>query len=178
LDDWTEDDIEMGLASASNWDSSTVKIRVPCDGVKCPKEDAPEFSIPGIYHRDIVQVITELFQEPGFKQLHLTPFTQWWQPFDDRGSIKVYGEIYTSEAMLEAQVEVNQLPIKNPEHARLERVVVPLNLYTDSTHVAQFSTASLWPSYVSIGNQSKYNRAKPSKFSMHHIAYFPSISLV
>lgn len=92
----------------------------------------------------------------------------------DDDPIQVYGEMYTSEAMLEADAEIQSLVLD--EHAELPHVVVPVMLYTDSTYVAQFGDASLWPGYVSIGNQSKYDRVKPSIFSSHHVAYFPLVS--
>lgn len=173
LDKWVPDDIGISLANASDWKESTVKIRVPCDGVKCAEDDSPEFAVHGVYTREITDVITNIFQEPDFNVLHLTPFTQWWKPGDGEDPVKVYGEMYTSDAMIEADLDIQSLILE--EHAELPRVVVPVMLYTDSTHVAQFGDASLWPGYVSIGNQSKYERAKPSTFSNHHIAYFPSV---
>jgi hypothetical protein len=172
LDSWAPDEAELGLAAASDWNKSSVKIRVPCDGVKCPEDDAPEFEVQ-VYTREITDVITNIFQEPGFNALHLTPFTQWWKPSDGEDPVQVYGEMYTSEAMIEADLDIQSLVLE--EHAELPRVVVPVMIYTDSTHVAQFGDASLWPGYVSIGNQSKYERAKPSTFSNHHIAYFPLV---
>ncbi|KAI0647705.1 hypothetical protein C8Q79DRAFT_999321 [Trametes meyenii] len=45
--------------------------------------------------------------------------------------------------------------------------------WSDSTHLADFGTASLWPIYVQFGNQSKYERAKPSARACHHAAYIP-----
>lgn len=35
----------------------------------------------------------------------------------------------------------------------------------------------MWPTYLYIGNQSKYPRGKPSECSAHHIAYIPSVSI-
>lgn len=57
----------------------------------------------------------------------------------------------------------------------LERVVVPIMGYSDSTHLASFGTASICPGYLWFGSQSKYSRAKPSKFAAHHLVYFPSV---
>ncbi|KAH7871046.1 uncharacterized protein C8R40DRAFT_1175015 [Lentinula edodes] len=47
--------------------------------------------------------------------------------------------------------------------------------YSDSTHLASFGTASICPGYLWFGSQSKYSRAKPSKFAAHHLVYFPSL---
>ncbi len=59
----------------------------------------------------------------------------------------------------------------------LDTVVAPMMLYSDSTHLANFGTASLWPAYVGLGLMSKYKRAIPSSFGNHHLAYFPVVSL-
>ncbi|KAL4247850.1 hypothetical protein ABKN59_007538 [Abortiporus biennis] len=48
-------------------------------------------------------------------------------------------------------------------------------LYSDSTHLAVFGTTSLWPVYLSFGNQSKYERAKTTSNALHHIAYLPKL---
>ncbi|EMD41493.1 hypothetical protein CERSUDRAFT_90057 [Gelatoporia subvermispora B] len=48
-------------------------------------------------------------------------------------------------------------------------------LYSDSTHLTNFGTDSCWPLGLFMGNQSKYDRAKPSLNPMHHVAYIPSM---
>ncbi|KAK7696214.1 hypothetical protein QCA50_000867 [Cerrena zonata] len=57
----------------------------------------------------------------------------------------------------------------------LERIVCGLMLYSDSTHLASFGSASLWPLYMYFGNQSKYVRVRPSSGSCHHVAYIPKL---
>ncbi|KAJ7325436.1 hypothetical protein DFH08DRAFT_926310 [Mycena albidolilacea] len=43
-------------------------------------------------------------------------------------------------------------------------------LWSDSTHLANFGTVSLWPLYTFFGNLSKYMRAKPTSNSGYHQA--------
>jgi hypothetical protein len=62
-----------------------------------------------------------------------------------------------------------------PVDETLESVVVPIMLYSDSTHLATFSTAALWPIYFFIGLTLKYIWTKPTTFSAHHLAYIPSV---
>src|SRR6266567_260860 len=50
-------------------------------------------------------------------------------------------------------------------------------LDSDSTHLANFGTATLWPVYTLFSNQSKYSCAKPSNFAAHHVAYLPLVRL-
>ncbi|TBU38821.1 hypothetical protein BD309DRAFT_930000, partial [Dichomitus squalens] len=61
----------------------------------------------------------------------------------------------------------------DPEN--LEYALAPLILYSDSTHLTNFGTASLWPMYAYPANQSKYTRGRPSMYSAHHVAYVPSL---
>ncbi|THG93149.1 hypothetical protein EW026_g8011 [Hermanssonia centrifuga] len=58
---------------------------------------------------------------------------------------------------------------------QLEIVVAAIMLWSDSTHLAQFGNASLWPIYAFFGNQSKYVRGKPTEFAAQHMAYIPSL---
>ena len=58
----------------------------------------------------------------------------------------------------------------------LERVIASLMLWSDSTHLANFGTASLWLLYLFFGNQSKWVRRKPKTSSCHHVAYIPKVS--
>ncbi|TEB23729.1 hypothetical protein FA13DRAFT_1797775 [Coprinellus micaceus] len=48
-------------------------------------------------------------------------------------------------------------------------------LWSDSTHLANFGTAKLWPVYMALGNLSKYVRSLPNSGALHHVAYIPSL---
>ncbi|KZT12252.1 uncharacterized protein LAESUDRAFT_641648 [Laetiporus sulphureus 93-53] len=64
---------------------------------------------------------------------------------------------------------------RNPDDPpETEVSIVPLMLWSDSTHLADFGNASLWPVYLFFGFISKYVRCKPSSFCAHHLAYLPS----
>jgi hypothetical protein len=58
----------------------------------------------------------------------------------------------------------------------LETVIGAIMLWSDSTHLASFGTASLWPIYAYFNNQSKYAQGKPTSFATHYIVYIPSVS--
>jgi len=47
--------------------------------------------------------------------------------------------------------------------------------WSDTTHLANFGTAKLWPIYMFFGNLSKYTRAEPSSHACYHVAYIPSL---
>ena len=76
--------------------------------------------------------------------------------------------------MLKADEEIQKLP-REPDD-KMERIVAPLMVWSDATHLANFGTASLWPFYLFFGSQSKYTRAKPTAHACHHLAYIPSVS--
>ena len=163
------------LAPGDSWKDGTVKIKVPCTGVKQREEDAPEFSVGGMVYRDPVEVITtELMDPDSFENLHIKPFEEWWKPSASDEPIRVYSEVYTADAMLEAEKNIQET-LKTTPGPQLETFVVSVLLYSDSTHLTSFGSASLWPVYLFIGNLSKYTRSKPTSFSAHHIAYLPTV---
>jgi hypothetical protein len=159
--------------SSDGWQESSVKIRLPRTYAKYVSEDdAPEVEIPGVIHRDLLQSIISAFKDESFHAFHLKGFTQLWKPSPDEPVEEIYGEAYASEVFREMEAEVQGM---KPPGETLESVVVPIMAYSDSTHLATFGTASLWPIYFFIGLTSKYIRSKPTSFSAHHLAYIPSV---
>jgi hypothetical protein len=100
-------------------------------------------------------------------------FKQYWQPSEGEPEQRVYSKVYTLDVFLEME---SQLP--DIKGCTLEKAVVPLLIYSDSTHLANFGTASLWPIYIWFGNVSKYVRVKASSFSAHHLAYLPLVCII
>jgi hypothetical protein len=88
------------------------------------------------------------------------------------GHESLYNEAYTSRSMLK---EFSELP--QTAEPYLETIIAAYMFWSDSTHLANFGDASLWPLYTYFGNQSKYTRAKPTSKAGHHQAYFPSVWL-
>lgn len=107
-----------------------------------------------------------------FKEMYLQPFSEHWKPTGDETSIRVYGEVYSSDAMLHAQLKLceklRDLPLPQPE-----AFLIALMLASDSTFLTQFSQASMWPVYMFFGNMSKYLRSSPELLSAQHVAYLP-----
>lgn len=133
-------------------------------------------TVDSIVHRSITEILTEVYTNPDTASaLHTTPFELHWQPSDDASSQRVYGELFTSPAMIEEHIAINRLS-HIPDDG-LERIVAPILLGSDATHLAQFGDASLWPFYMMIGAQSKYTLARPSAHACHHLAYVPSVSI-
>ena len=163
--------------AGDGWKEGSVSIPVPCTGVGQKESDAPLFVVNGILYRDVVEVITAELEDPdAFDNIHVTPYKEWWNPGSGKEPIRVYSESYNSDAMLQADEEMQDSQTSShTSDSNLETFIVSAILYSDSTHLASFGNASLWPIYLFLGNISKYIRSKPTSFSAHHIAYIPTV---
>jgi hypothetical protein len=176
LDDYLASSAESTFHHEDGWLESSVRIRLPLDKRKMPESQAVEFEIGGIFHRDIVDVISSVYQSDAVRSFEHIPFRHFWKPSKDATPERLYGEIFSSQAMLDSDDELCKRSFENDStFPDLEAVTVPLLLYSDSTHLANFGTASSWPVYLFFGGQSKYIRAMPTSFACHHIAYIPSV---
>ncbi|KAI0309441.1 hypothetical protein OF83DRAFT_65518 [Amylostereum chailletii] len=165
--------VDTPLHERDGWKRSSVTISLPCDGVKQPEADVPKLLINNVYHRDIIDVLVTTFESDTAQTFHMTPFEHFWQPEPDSPAQRVYSEVYTADAMLEAYTEVQALPREPGDD--LEHVVAGMLAASDSTHLANFGSASLWPIYKWWGNQSKYPRCKPSSHACNNMAHIPSL---
>ena len=163
------------FANTNRWKKSSVYIRLPCEKVLQEEDTAPILEVPSVYHRSLIEVITTALQDAAAKTFHFTPFSLFWQQFPESIPERVYSEIYNSDSFLEEDEKVKGLP-PEPGH-QYEHAIAALMVASDSTNLGQFGTAALWPIYTFFGNQSKYDRAKPTQFAAHHTAYLPSVSL-
>jgi hypothetical protein len=161
------------------WSKSSVRIRLPLDKEKMLESEAAQFDVPGVFHRDIIDVISSVYQSDAVRSFNLVPFKEYWKPSENATPERLYGEIFTSQAMIDSDNDMRKYTHEHDlDSEDLENVTVPLMLYSDSTHLASFGTASCWPIYLFLGSQSKYIRDKPSSHSCHHIAYMPKVSLI
>jgi len=140
--------------------------------------EAPEFEVPGIRYRSLVNIITSKVQDPSISGTFVQqPFTEWWCPLGGDRPIRIYGEAYSSNIAIQLAEEVKAIP-PLASHPHIEDVIILLTLGSDATHLANFGTASLWPIYLFFGNMSKYNSSKPSEFPACHLAYLPKVGAI
>jgi len=163
------------LFSADGWCTTSIPIRLPCEKVKRPEVEAPIFHVEGLHYCPITEVVKSAFEEPAAATFHPTPYKLYWQPDKTWSPEHVFTELYTSDAMLREHEKIKCSP-KNPG-CNLETVIAAIMLWSDSTHLASFGNAALWPIYLFLGNQSKYTRAKPTAFTAHHLAYIPKVCI-
>jgi hypothetical protein len=166
---------KASLKCGDGWKEADIDIPVPCVGHKQKESDAPVFTVKGLLYRDLVEVIAEQLKNPEtFKEMFLQPFSEHWKPAEDDTPVRVYGEVYSSDAMLSAHHKLLE-KLQNLPRPRPEAFLVALMLASDSTFLTQFSQASMWPIYMFFGNTSKYIRSSPDSLSAHHVAYLPKV---
>ncbi|KAJ7716926.1 hypothetical protein B0H16DRAFT_1338519 [Mycena metata] len=150
-----------------------VDIQVPDGKEHTSYDDVPVFSVPGLHFRNLTEVIKTVLSDQGSRFFHYTPFKLLWKRTASDAPQRVYDEIYSSNAMITAHTKLQKQP---PEPGcTLERVIAALMFWSDSTHLANFGTASLWPLYLYFGNQSKWVRGKVRAGACHHVAYMPKV---
>ncbi|KAI4293623.1 hypothetical protein K525DRAFT_214444, partial [Schizophyllum commune Loenen D] len=113
-------------------------------------------------------------EDPASRGFHWHPFTEYWAPpYADLPTQQVMGELYASESFRQAEKDLLASP---PEPGcDLPRVVFSNMFWSDATHTSQFGDSKVWPGYAYTGNQSMYERSKPSAGAAHHFVYFPSL---
>ena len=174
------DESTSPFANENIWKTSTIKIPLPCEKAKFRSEaDAPKLRVRNIHHRSLVQVLRTAVKDESAKSYHYTPFKMYWRRTPNSEPERIISELYTADAFWEEHEKVAKLPLCLPNdplgHKPIENAVLALMIWSDSTHLSNFGNASMWPTYLYIGNQSKYPRGKPSERSAHHIAYIPSV---
>jgi hypothetical protein len=159
---------------AGGWVKTPIKIKVPFQK-KALHPGQKEFDAGILHHRKLVSVIKEKIMRPSsHPHLHFEPYKLFWQPNEAFEPVRVQGELYTSDAFIEAHRDLQESP--EEPGCDLLRVVVGLMFASDSTQLAAFSTAKLWPVYLALGNESKDRRSKPSCQAFEHIAYLETVS--
>jgi hypothetical protein len=165
----------LPFGADDGWIKGSVSIAVPCDGVSYQSEEhAPRFVVDGIWYRRPLEVIKMAFAEPAAEKFHTTPFKEYWKPSNNEPEERIYSETFTADVFNDEYEKLRTTPREGP-NSDLEPFIAGVIFYSDATHLASFGTASLYPTYMYIGNQSQYTRAKPSEFTAHHIAYIPKV---
>ncbi|GJE92524.1 hypothetical protein PsYK624_086780 [Phanerochaete sordida] len=167
------------------WREGKVKLRVPKEKFKHACEAAaPEMEVDGLYYRPLLEVIRAAYEDPSAAEFEFTPYELHHRDEDDEtdrtagsstATERLYTEAYTADAILEENARIQSLPRVEGDDDDIPYTVAPLMFWSDSTHLANFGTASLWPIYLFFGSLSKYVRCKPTSFAAHHLAYVPKL---
>ncbi|KIM66091.1 hypothetical protein SCLCIDRAFT_111422, partial [Scleroderma citrinum Foug A] len=98
---------------------------------------------------------------------HLTPFRRIWRSPLTGCEQHVYDELYTSDVWIQAHDEI--MKQRREDDCQLERVIVGMMFWSDTTHLAQFGHASAWPIYLFFGIYP----SKPIHHIYSHVTYLP-----
>lgn len=165
------DERGRGVTFPDDWIQTNVAFDIPTRS----REDGPRpYKVPEFHYRPLVEVIRAAFADVQARAFHLFPFQRLWKDPLDGHQERIYDELYTSDAWLEAQDGVQRLP-KEPG-CSLERVIAGLMFFSDATHLANFGTAKAWPLYLYFGNLTKYARSSPQSGACHLVGFLPSVS--
>jgi hypothetical protein len=154
-----------------DWVQTDVSINIP---TKARENNTLPYTVHAFHYRPLIEVIRAAFGDVQARAYHLLPFKRLWKdPLSGREE-RIYDELYTSDAWLEAQDDIKRLP-KEPG-CSLERVIAGLMFFSDATHLANFGTAKAWPLYMYFGNLTKYARSSPTSGACHLVGFLPSVS--
>ncbi|OSD05112.1 hypothetical protein PYCCODRAFT_1385676 [Trametes coccinea BRFM310] len=180
---------EETFSAEDGWRRGSVHISLPKAKIRHDSETAaPTFEVENIIYRPFLASIKAAYEDAVAERYHHIPFQLFANsppstaapasPDPSDPTQRLYSEAYNADTLKELD-EAIQLKAKDDREQDdppdLEYAVAPIGLYSDSTHLTNFGTASLWPVYFWILGLSKYIRAMPSSFATHHLAYMPSL---
>jgi hypothetical protein len=154
----------------------SVAIPLPCEGRKQKEEDAPRFEVKEVFYRKPLQVLKAALQGDAKEHMHWTLFREYWKRDEDTEPERIYSELYNTDTFIQEHEQLQkQRATANLPRPQLESVIAGIMLWSDSMQLTSFGTASLWPIYMFLGNQSKYIRCKMSLLTAQHVAYIPKV---
>ena len=164
------DRLDKKSPELKGFQETTVKINVPSGDNNVP---STTLESPGLHHWKLTSVIRSAFESPLASKFHYSPFKLFHQSDTSDLPECVYSELYNSDAFIKEHDRVQRAPV--PDECKLEKCVAALMFWSDTTLLANFGTAKLWPIYMFLGNLSKYTHAEPTSNACHHIAYIPAL---
>lgn len=72
---------------------------------------------------------------------------------------RMYSETYNTNHLLAEDEKIREMPRHPDDSSDVEYCVAPCTVWSDSTHLTNFRTKSLWPVYLYPGSLSKYVRS-------------------
>jgi hypothetical protein len=152
--------------------TAAINIEVPSGTEGVPPGT---FSVPGLLYQKLTTIIQAAFSSPLASHFHFSPFKLFHQSPSGEEE-RIFSEVYNSDLFIKEHdnVQCAPLPPDEPDCKR-EKVLAALMFWSDSTHLANFGTAKLWPIYLLFGNVSKYIRGQPNSGACQHVAYIPSL---
>jgi hypothetical protein len=185
---WKKTSIRLGIPSAQKSTKAFRKAASTAERRTELRETMPDepakksilgdiFTVDGFWHKDLcTEIKAGLETDPGANHFVYDPsLLSHNRPNSSLPSKTeaVYGELYNSPAFLKEDLRLHNSPAE--PGCNLPRAIVGLMFASDAMLVTQFGDTKLWPGYMYFGNQSKYERTRPTYNAAHHIALFPSV---
>ncbi|KAF8834367.1 hypothetical protein BDN67DRAFT_915107, partial [Paxillus ammoniavirescens] len=141
-------------SNEEGWKRKLIMIAIPFHS-RCQQPGPKEYTLPGFHYHSLTSVIRETLSDPTQDRIfHYEPYELRWQPPHREHNIRVYGELFTSNAFIEAHQKLQDSPLE--PGCDLPHVVAGMMFWSDATQLSSFGSATLWPLYLYFGNQSKY----------------------
>ena len=171
--DQTEDEDGKGPYAGDAWCKTAMDISIPL-GIKNSSGLSQSFSVPGLHYRPLLGAIKSALADVTALHFHFSPFKRFWKKLSGHEE-RCFDKLYTSDAWLEEHDRLQKQP--NEPGCKFPKVILGLIFWSDSTHLANFGSASVWPLYLYFGNLLKYFCGKPGSRASHHVTYIPSVSI-
>ncbi|KAI0058385.1 hypothetical protein BV25DRAFT_1810704 [Artomyces pyxidatus] len=173
-----KEDPEEWEDTDAGWLRDEVTISVPYfprRGVRADPDAGPQnLTIDNFYHRDLVSIIREkLSRKDQDAHFHYEPYELHWQPDEESEPVRVYGEMYSSPAFVDAHRILQASPAE--PGCKRPRVVAGLMFWSDATQLTSFGDAKLYPLYLYFANDSKHRRCQPTAHLCEHVAYLQTV---
>ncbi|KZT67493.1 hypothetical protein DAEQUDRAFT_673282, partial [Daedalea quercina L-15889] len=155
------------FTSSDGWHEQSVKIAVPKEHTRFSSEAAaPMFEVQDVFVRKLTAVIQSAAEATDAFRFNWLPFRSYWRrrkqpPLFAPGSsdsatdsevdnvlyenIRMFSDVPDTDAMLEEDARL-RTQARNPEDSPdVEYAIAPILVWSDSTHLANFGGAHLWP---------------------------------
>ena len=132
----------------TSFSEASIDIQVPSGAKNVP---SAKFSVTGLHYHPLLSILRSVFADPLAAKFHLSPYKMFHKSPASGVEQRIYSKMYDSDAFLEEhdQVQHATLPPDNPDCKR-EKVIATMMFWSDSTHLANFRTAKLWPIYMML----------------------------
>ncbi|KAF8603666.1 hypothetical protein BDV93DRAFT_523134 [Ceratobasidium sp. AG-I] len=179
--DWCRMDRALAsdtLDTSTGWNNDSLRLKIPPPNPAAATEfrsnhERGTLLVPGFKHRTLVSTVVDALSNNDRKSFHYGPYTarckdpQTSEPYD------IFGEAYESKRMRDMHEAIQKIKLDEP--CSLPRCAAMIMVFSDATQLAAFGHASAWPIRISFGNQSKYERCKPSNRNNYELGFIPSL---
>jgi hypothetical protein len=163
--------LESGPGGYS-WKHSEVTINVPLGRQYNPR--FMSYTAGQMVHRSLIQTIAQKIRnDQFFGPTSLIPYRHY--ATTSKGQERIYDHPMSCDQMIHDYLEV--MDHVGELDNSLECCVIGIQLWSDSTKLANFGSHKLWPMYGCFAHTPSWARHQPGNDAWFDIAYIPEVSL-